>query len=117
MIYYREVNKDSYNDLFDMAEDFTDSEITKLISYFGKYKVNVNRYVIDSELIGDNKELRSVNVAILDKKIENAKRNRIVFIDKKKDDYFMINIIAPKTDDYYECDQFDGLIKCLDDIC
>ena len=49
----------------------------------------------------------------------HLKSHQVVFVHKVKDDWYFVEDGRGKSSDryhYYKCDQWDGLIKCLEDI-
>jgi hypothetical protein len=98
--YYKSINYDTFNKEIvecdeNRYEDFTEEEISilnKLLKFH-----HLDRY----------------QVAYLN----NTRKQEGIYITKKTDDWFYVSIPANIDDlNYFKCDQFDGLLKFVDDL-
>jgi glucan-binding YG repeat protein len=111
--YYTEIDEDEMNSLEKSGDvDFTKDEVTKIKS---NLTPKLKTWIVDGNYIEIN---------FFPKSDDHAGINWII-INKIKDEWFYVTLnlyyfykngaVNYNSDEYYKCDQFDGLLQFIED--
>ena len=103
---YNQISNDEYRKYFDShrINYFDNKELVYINEKFKEYNVrSSNKWHLKNHIIDSN----TYTIFVYEKK-------RILSIDKLEDEWFLVCDIVNRN--IYKCDQFEGLVNCIEKI-